>query len=120
MGLLAAGIFCFQVLLQHLACNYLNKSKNGRAIGFATTNGLQQFSQALAYAGGFVLVRLELVTALNVFKIIQTMHLGSMGMTSAVLLANDFEKGSKEMALISAHFKNMRKICPKGKESAKR
>ncbi|KAL3113053.1 hypothetical protein niasHT_013518 [Heterodera trifolii] len=116
MGLLAAAIFCCQLLLQHLACNYLNKSKNGRAIGFATTNGLQQLSQAMAYAGGFVLVKSELVSALNVFKIIQTMHLGSMGMTSAVLLANDFEKGSKKMAWLSANRKNTGKISPKKTE----
>jgi hypothetical protein len=34
------------------------------------------------------------------FRIIQTMHLGSMGMTSVVLLANDFAKGSKELKLV--------------------
>ena len=125
MGLLAISVFSGQVLLQHVACCHFNKSKFGRALGFASTNGMQQVSQALCYTGGFLLAQFELVTPLNVFKlvmaifytlfftlsrIIQTMHLGSMGLTSVVLLANDFANGSRELKLAMGG--NSRRISP--------
>lgn len=69
-------------------------------------NGLQQFSQALCYTGGYVLVSVGLVDSLDVFKyvhptiicliqgplfrIIQAMHLGSTGMTAVAAMKSDF------------------------------
>jgi hypothetical protein len=41
---------------------------DSKAICFASTNGMQQASQAIAYAGGFILVQFGLTSALNVFK----------------------------------------------------
>ncbi|CAK5078863.1 unnamed protein product [Meloidogyne enterolobii] len=91
MGLLAVIVFTFQ------------------ALAFASTNGLQQASQAIAYTGGYLLVQNGLVQALNVFKIIQTMYLGSSGLTSLLFLSEDFTKTTKELRLIK--LKNT-KIAP--------
>uniref|UniRef100_A0A914NHY5 Uncharacterized protein n=1 Tax=Meloidogyne incognita TaxID=6306 RepID=A0A914NHY5_MELIC len=110
MGLLAVIVFTFQVFLQHFI---FHKSINGKqwklALAFASTNGLQQASQAIAYIGGYLLVQNGLVQALNVFKIIQTMYLGSSGLTSLLLLSEDFTKTTKELRLIK--LKNT-KIAP--------
>nr|CAD2198054.1 unnamed protein product [Meloidogyne enterolobii] len=110
MGLLAVIVFTFQVFLQHFI---FHKSINGKqwklALAFASTNGLQQASQAIAYTGGYLLVQNGLVQALNVFKIIQTMYLGSSGLTSLLFLSEDFTKTTKELRLIK--LKNT-KIAP--------
>uniref|UniRef100_A0A1I8C0C5 Uncharacterized protein n=1 Tax=Meloidogyne hapla TaxID=6305 RepID=A0A1I8C0C5_MELHA len=101
MGLLAVLVFSFKVILQHFI---FHKSINGEqwklGLAFASTNGLQQASQAIAYAGGFLLVQNGLVKALNVFKIIQTMYLGSTGLTSLLFFSNDFAKTTRELRLI--------------------
>ncbi|KAI1720051.1 hypothetical protein DdX_05420 [Ditylenchus destructor] len=96
MGGLAVAVFSTQILVQFIITRLHHSSRYGQAIGFASTNGLQQLNQALCYAGGFILVQHDKAgSALNVFKIIQTMHLGSVGMTSNILLRKDFVKVAK-------------------------
>ncbi|KAI1727661.1 hypothetical protein Ddc_04976 [Ditylenchus destructor] len=96
MGGLAVAVFSTQILVQFIISRLHHSSRYGQAIGFASTNGLQQLNQALCYAGGFILVQYDKAgSALNVFKIIQTMHLGSVGMTSNILLRKDFVKVAK-------------------------
>ncbi|KAF7629911.1 hypothetical protein Mgra_00009100 [Meloidogyne graminicola] len=102
MGLLAVIIFSFQIIVQYLIFynNLINENKWKLALVFASTNGLNQASQAIAYFGGFLLVQNGFTKALSVFKIIQTMHLGSSGLTSLLLISNDFIKTTKELTFI--------------------
>uniref|UniRef100_A0A0N4ZBS0 ABC transmembrane type-1 domain-containing protein n=1 Tax=Parastrongyloides trichosuri TaxID=131310 RepID=A0A0N4ZBS0_PARTI len=71
-----------------------------QALNFASTHGLQQFTQAFCYAIGLVLLLNDLSDKVSVFQVVQLLYFGSAGIISASELFPEFVKSRLAASLM--------------------